>query len=88
MWITREVPPGSGHLRAVQVTDPLRHPKAAPSFDCAECGRYIGKQRSHVLLRQPRHVICARCFLRNHDSGECESMGTRAGMAHALGLWP
>jgi hypothetical protein len=44
--------------------------KPAPPFDCAGCGKRIGKTRTHDTL---------------DHSGSC---GTRAGVAHVLGLWP
>lgn len=37
-------------------------------FDCAGCGRSIGKTRSHILVGYPEHVsadrvLCARCMV-------------------------
>jgi hypothetical protein len=75
--------------------------KPAPAFDCASCGRRIGKTATHTLIEGDR-VICSRCLTRSahaklfpdcptrwHDpldhSGSC---GTRAGIAAHLGLWP
>jgi hypothetical protein len=64
--------------------------KPAPVFGCADCGRLIGKKRSHWLSPGSR-VICIRChedrYGRTHrDDHLCH--GTRAGIAAHLGLWP
>jgi hypothetical protein len=76
--------------------------RPAPPFDCAGCGRRIGKTRTHYRLDGSRQVVCSRCLTKTvharlfpdcphrwHDtldhSGSC---GTRAGVAHVLGLWP
>ncbi|HEY6706076.1 MAG TPA: hypothetical protein VJB61_00580 [Actinomycetota bacterium] len=88
-WVTREVPEGSGRWRAVN--EPARpHPGAAPPLDCAVCGRRIGKTRTHFLLNDQR-VICERCRMRPDPrvyDDQVAAMGTRAGIAHVLGLWP
>lgn len=40
----------------------------APSFDCAVCGRRIGKTRGHFLLGypdtppSPERLLCVRCM--------------------------
>ena len=83
--------------------------KPAPPFDCADCGRRIGKTRGHILIGYPEtltvdRVVCPRCMLSTrtlharfypncdvtwhdlHDHPSCS--GTRAGIAHVLGLWP
>ncbi len=77
--------------------------KAAPAFDCAACGRRIGKTAGHNLLEDGR-VLCTRCLgtKRSHPSlfPDCpvawhdlhdharSVAGTRAGVAAVLGLWP
>ena len=87
MIVTREIPPGSGRYRAVQVPDRNRHPRAAPGFQCAICGMPIGKTRTHYVLRDGR-VICVRCLSKHDLHDDCETQGTRAGIAAHLGLWP
>jgi hypothetical protein len=61
--------------------------RAAPPIDCAICGRRIGKHATHYLL-DDRRVVCGRCLDRHRLWDDLESMGTRAGVAHALGRWP
>lgn len=75
--------------------------KPAPAFDCARCGRRIGKTRTHYLLEGNR-VVCPRCLGRQahaalfpdcgvpwHDALDHQgTAGTRAGIAAHLGLWP
>jgi hypothetical protein len=75
--------------------------KVAPSFDCALCGRRIGKTAGHYVLDDNR-VICSRdvtksahaklypdCPERWHDVLDHKGAnGTRAGIAAYLGLWP
>ena len=77
--------------------------RAAPAFDCAACGRRIGKTAGHNLLDDGR-VLCSRCLgtkalhrdlypgcpMAWHDLfGHARGVaGTRAGVAAALGLWP
>lgn len=75
--------------------------KPAPAFDCAMCGRRIGKTAGHYLIEGDR-VVCGRCLGRDahtdlfpdcpigwHDVLDHEgSQGTRAGIAAHLGLWP
>ena len=101
MYVTREVPPGSGRYRVVSVPDPKLHPKAAPGFDCARCGLPIGKNKTHFLIEGDR-VVCVRCLDKRghtdlfpacphawHDGWDHDMMhGTRAGIAAHLGLWP
>ncbi len=75
--------------------------KPAPAFDCASCGRRIGKTATHHLIGGSG-VVCSRCLTRPaharlfpdcphrwHDvyDHQC-SPGTRAGIAAHLGLWP
>lgn len=75
--------------------------KPAPAFGCASCGRRIGKNATHYLLEDDR-VTCGRCLgrpvhaalflgcdVRWHDVlDHLGSVGTRAGIAAHLGLWP
>ncbi len=75
--------------------------KPAPAFDCARCGRRIGKTAGHYLIEGDR-VICSRCLAhpahaelfpgcerRWHDVlDHLQTTGTRAGIAARLGLWP
>ena len=75
--------------------------KAAPALDCIYCRRQIGKAATHYLLEDGR-VVCSRCLTkpahaalfpdcpqRWHDAlDHSRSCGTRAGIAHVLGLWP
>jgi hypothetical protein len=85
-WATREVPPGSGRWRAVN--EPARpHPGAAPAFDCADCGRHIGKRATRYLVPVQR-VLCGRCADRRGLWDDLTAMGSRAGIAARLGLWP
>jgi hypothetical protein len=74
--------------------------KPAPPFDCACCGRRIGKT-THYLTQDGR-VACSRCLTRTahatlfpgcphawHDTlDHLGAAGTRAGIAAHLGLWP
>jgi hypothetical protein len=75
--------------------------KPAPAFDCARCRRRIGKTAGHYLTEDNR-VVCCGCLDRDAHSElipGCEigwhdildhlgSVGTRAGIAAHLGLWP
>ena len=61
--------------------------KPAPPFDCALCNRHIGKRAPHYLLAD-RRVICIRCLTRNRLWDDYTTHGSRAGIAHTLGLWP
>ncbi len=77
--------------------------RAAPAFDCAACGRRIGKTAGHNLLDDGR-VLCSRCLgtrrlhrdlypgcpVAWHDLFDHARgvAATRAGVAAALGLWP
>lgn len=61
--------------------------ESAPPFDCADCGRRIGKTRSHWLMRDGG-VWCGRCVDRKDAYDDVRSHGTRAGVAWRLGLWP
>lgn len=77
--------------------------RAAPAFDCAACGRRIGKTAGHNLTDDGR-VMCTRCLgtrrLHRDLYPECPVAwhdlfdhargvaGTRAGVAAVLGLWP
>ncbi len=74
---------------------------AAPPFDCANCGRRIGKTATHYLT-EGNQVACSRCLTRPahaslfpdcpeawHDTlDHSGSSGTRAGIAAHLGIWP
>jgi hypothetical protein len=59
----------------------------APPLDCAACGRRIGRRAGHFLL-DDRRVVCSRCLERHRLWDQLDSQGTRAGIAHVLGLWP
>lgn len=76
--------------------------KRAPVFDCTSCGQHIGKTRTHYQLDDDS-IVCVRCLgskplhakLRPdcphgwHDlQDHLTRCGTRAGVAHVLGLWP
>jgi len=75
--------------------------KPAPAFDCAFCGRRIGKTTTHYLIDGDR-ILCVRCLTkpvhaallpdcphRWHDPLDHKgASGTRAGIAAHLGLWP
>lgn len=73
----------------------------APAFDCRTCTRRIGRT-THYLLADGR-VVCRRCAEsrpmhataypdcpdRWHDLlDHLRCVGTRAGIAAHLGLWP
>jgi hypothetical protein len=70
--------------------------KPAPVFDCAQCGRRIGKAASHIILKMPMlngerlgRVVCGRHRDEHYDAGRIEhGFCTRAGAANLLGLWP
>ena len=76
--------------------------KPAPPFDCARCHRRIAKRGLHHLIDGTAIVICGRCLGRDahadlfpdcpkqwHDMHDHDAaMGTRAGIAATLGLWP
>ena len=60
----------------------------APPFDCADCGRRIGKTRAHFIL-DDRRVICIRHQTWYYDTGRiAHDFCTRAAAARRLGLWP
>lgn len=74
----------------------------APALDCAHCGRTIGKRAAHYRTFDQR-VMCGRCISDRrlhsqlwpacphawHDNYDhLAAIGTRAGVAAALGLWP
>lgn len=76
--------------------------KPAPALDCSCCSRRIGKTSAHYLLDDNR-VLCGRCLGKRrihsvlfpacpvawHDPQDhLQCSGTRAGIAHMLGLWP
>jgi hypothetical protein len=86
--VGREGDPARVGPLAMRAGPTTPHPGAAPPFDCAECGRRIGKAKSHWLLRDGQAVVCASCYLHRHDADEAECSGTRAGIAARLGLWP
>jgi hypothetical protein len=60
--------------------------KAAPAFDCANCGRRIGKAGCHWLING-EVVMCTRC-VDSEDLYDGAVHGTRAGIAAVLGVWP
>lgn len=74
--------------------------KPAPAFDCARCGRRIGKT-THYLLDDNR-IACPRCLTRQAHSAlfpacphgwhdvldHLDTVGTRPGIAAHLGIWP
>jgi hypothetical protein len=58
----------------------------APAFDCANCGKQIGKTRTHYVIdRQP---WCVRCITKHHRWDHIEAHASRAWLARTLGLWP
>jgi hypothetical protein len=60
----------------------------APPFDCADCGRRIGKRRPHFIVDDSR-VVCVRHHRDYYDTGRLtHSFCTRAAAAVLLGLWP
>jgi hypothetical protein len=62
--------------------------KAAPPFDCYACARRIRESGGHYLLADNR-VVCVRCIEHRRDLRDAlRASGTRAGIAHVLGLWP
>lgn len=77
--VTREVPPGSGRRRVVTepASGPRRwredgivrwdetHPRAAPQFRCAACGKWIALNGPVILLtdRPGNIVLHTRCHL-------------------------
>lgn len=77
--------------------------KPAPALDCSRCGRTVGKRRGHSLTEDNR-VLCVRCLWDRrlhadywpdcpeswHDAFDHTPyvVGTRAGIAAVLGLWP
>ena len=68
----------------------------APPFDCAQCGRRIGKARPHFILTVPMlngdrlgHVVCIRHHDEHYDAGRIRhGFCTRAAAANLLGIWP
>jgi hypothetical protein len=61
--------------------------RPAPAFDCASCGRRIGKTSGHNLVSGA--VWCSRCLNRHAAYAQATDVGsTRAGIAYKLGLWP
>jgi hypothetical protein len=63
--------------------------KPAPPIDCAICRRRLGKRATHYLLDDHR-VVCGRCYVAGDERlwDQLKSIGSRAGVAHVLGLWP
>jgi hypothetical protein len=59
---------------------------AAPAFDCADCGRRISKRSTHYVVAGRGH--CIRCVVRQRLYDDVDHIGTRAGIASVLGLWP
>lgn len=60
--------------------------KAAPAFDCARCGRRIGKAAPHWLVKGAEGVRCTRCMDQTNAYDDVR-WGTRAYVAYTLGLW-
>ena len=68
----------------------------APPFDCAQCGRRIGKTATHLILKTPMlvedrmgRVVCIRHHAEHYDAGRLEhGFCTRAAAANLLGIWP
>jgi hypothetical protein len=60
---------------------------AAPPFDCAQCGRRIGKTRLHLVLTDGR-VVCIRHDAEHYEAGRVAHLCSRAAAANILGLWP
>lgn len=44
--------------------------KPAPEFTCAQCGRVIGRGRTHVYVNALDAVWCLRCFSPHAGSRE------------------
>lgn len=59
----------------------------APPFDCADCGRRIGKDRTHLLLAD-RRVVCIRHHDAYLDTPAAPRLCSRAAAARLLGVWP
>jgi uncharacterized Ntn-hydrolase superfamily protein len=59
---------------------------AAPAFDCADCGRRIGKRAAHYVVAG--RVLCGRCVVRRYLYDDVDHHGTHAGIASVLGMWP
>ncbi len=60
----------------------------APPFDCADCGRRIGRPRPHFIL-DDRRVVCIRHHTGHYDAGRiAHGFCTRAAAARLLGVWP
>lgn len=75
----------------------------APTLACHACRRTIGKRAAHNVT-EDRRVLCTRCLGRRelhatlwpdcphagHDVYDHTPhvAGTRAGVAHLLGVWP
>ncbi len=51
---------------------------AAPPFDCSQCGKRIGKSRTHVYVPATGTVWCAACSPRDHHP---HTIGSRATIA-------
>lgn len=81
--------------------------RAAPALDCSQCGKRIGKARTHVYVPATGTVWCLKCFspftgsrpVHARTYPDCpetwhdmydhpHSIGTRAGIAALIGLWP
>jgi len=74
--------------------------KPAPPFNCARCGRRIGKRADHHLIEGHQAPLCCRCFLAWAEEeyraagreGRLDdyryAYGTRAWAAVTLGIWP
>ena len=60
--------------------------KPAPPFDCASCGRRIGKVAGHWIVDGT--VWCTRCVERANAYDRSAIRGSRAAVAARLGLWP
>jgi len=62
--------------------------KPAPPFDCADCGRRIGKTRLHFIV-DDHQVVCMRCRERRDPHWDQKmTAASRAGVANLLELWP
>lgn len=86
-WVAREVPEGSHRYRAVNEPAKPRSPREAPQFTCSICNRLIGRRRTVGLLTDGR-VACLSCIDRGDLYDQMDCMGTRAAVAHKLGIWP
>ena len=71
-------------------------PTPGSRLPCVQCGRRIGKNATHLILKIPMlvedrmgRVICIRHHAEHYDAGRLEhGFCTRAAAANLLGMWP